>query len=83
MAINNVEDCQSFQDDLDRLQKLCLRNKFDFNVNKCRTITFSRLKNPIKHDNRIGGHGFERVEEFKDLGVFMNRCFYDFKKWRF
>jgi Reverse transcriptase (RNA-dependent DNA polymerase) len=39
MAINNVEDCQRFQDDLDRLQEWCLRNKFDLNVNKCKTIT--------------------------------------------
>jgi hypothetical protein len=69
MAINNVEDCQRFQDDLDRLQEWCLRNKFDLNVNKCKTITFSRLKNPIKHDYRIGGHRLEHFEEYKDLGV--------------
>jgi hypothetical protein len=57
---------------LDRLQEWCLRNKFDLNWNKCKTITFSRFKNPIKHDYRIGGHGLERVEEFKDLGVYMD-----------
>jgi hypothetical protein len=61
-----------FLDDLDRFQEWCLRNKFDLNVNKFKTITLSRLKNPIKYDYRIGGHGLERVEEFKDLGVYMD-----------
>jgi Reverse transcriptase (RNA-dependent DNA polymerase) len=36
--IVNVEVCQRYQSDLDRLQKWCLENKFELNVSKCKAI---------------------------------------------
>jgi hypothetical protein len=71
--IDGVDDCLRFQSDLDRLQDWCQTNKFDLNVGKCKTITFSRCKKPIEYVYRIGGHELERVEEIKDLGVYLDR----------
>jgi Reverse transcriptase (RNA-dependent DNA polymerase) len=59
--IAGVDDCLSFQSDRGRLQDWCQKNKFDLNVGKCRSITFSRCKSPIEHVYRIGGHELESV----------------------
>jgi hypothetical protein len=72
MTINNVEDCKGFQSDLDRLQEWCIRNKFDLNAKKCKTISFTRGKHPIEFYYHIGGHQLERVYGHKDLGVVLD-----------
>lgn len=70
--IVNDEDCRNFQSDLDNLQNWCLENKFHLNVNKCKVITFTRSKSHIEHAYRIGGHELERVDEARDLGVYLD-----------
>jgi hypothetical protein len=71
--IVGLDDCLRFQSELDRLQDWSQNNKCDLSVGKCRSITFSRCKIPIEHVYRIGGHELERVDQTKDLGVFLDR----------
>jgi Reverse transcriptase (RNA-dependent DNA polymerase) len=72
MTIDSLDDCHKFQTDLNRLQEWCSSNKFDLNAAKCKTISFRRNKKPIDFVYHIGGHNLERVNEIKDLGVFLD-----------
>jgi Reverse transcriptase (RNA-dependent DNA polymerase) len=72
MTINNIDDCVKFQSDLNRLQEWCTKNKFDLNAKKCKTISFSRSKQPINFTYCIGEHELDRVNEIKDLGVILD-----------
>jgi Reverse transcriptase (RNA-dependent DNA polymerase) len=65
MNIKKREDGQLFQNDLDRLTDWCHANKFDLNVDKCKSIQFNRNKNPIDFNYRINGNNLEHVSEIK------------------
>ncbi len=72
MRIYSLDDCRKLQEDLDRLHEWCRLNKFDLNAAKCKSISFSRNKKPIEHSYSIGGQNLERVEEVKDLGLYLD-----------
>ena len=45
------------------------------NVEKCKIISFSRLRDKIQFNYTINGVTIERVEKINDLGVFFNEKF--------
>lgn len=68
-SITDVNDCERFQDDIDNVLSWSEANKLNFNLSKCVTITFTRVRQPIYHDYKIGDMSLKRVTEVKDLGV--------------
>lgn len=67
--INNVEDCYSLQQDLERLENYCQLNNLELNVSKCYTITFTRKAVSISHPYTIKNDQLKRVDFIRDLGV--------------
>lgn len=63
------DDAEHLQNGIDRFSDWCNDNKLRMNVQKCKVITFSRIKNPIIHTYTINGVPVKRVNETMDLGV--------------
>ena len=72
MEIKSPADSALLQSDLSnmcrwgRIWKLC------FNPVKCKTMSFSRKREPLETDYFIGGTRLERVSSHKDLGVLIS-----------
>jgi hypothetical protein len=47
--------------DLNKLSKRCERNSLFFNVDKCKTMTFSRTRYPVEYSYILGGTVLDRV----------------------
>jgi hypothetical protein len=61
-----------FQSDLNKLSEWCERNSLFFNVDKCKTLTFSRTLYPVEFAYMLAGTVLDRVSSINDLGVIMN-----------
>jgi hypothetical protein len=70
MTINSIDDSHKLKSVSDRLQELCVKNKFDLNAKKCKAISFSTSKQPMEFTFRTGGHELKRIE-IKDFGVIL------------
>lgn len=68
-CIKTVFDCEQLQLDLDAFALWCDLNDLTLNVQKCKTITFSRLQSTILYPYKINSEIVERVQSIKDLGV--------------
>jgi hypothetical protein len=86
MKVKNINDCELFQKDIDRLTERCSVNKFNLNISMCKIVSFCRNTQPIDFVYTIDGNALERVNEIKDLGVvlderltFLNGRFYQAK----
>lgn len=73
-VINTEFDCVALQNDINNLLLWCNNNFLDLNINKCRVITFSRKSNVILNSYHIGGNELVRCEQYRDLGVIMDRA---------
>ena len=62
-------DTQALQDDLNRLHQWSVVWSLTFNVEKCKVLTISRSRSPVKFDYSLNGAPLENVGSFKDLGV--------------
>jgi len=62
-------DCVILQTSLSAVYRWCKENSMDLNVSKSCVITFSRIKQPLVLDYRVGGASLPRSEVVKDLGV--------------
>jgi hypothetical protein len=62
------------QSDLNKLCKWCERNSLFFNVDKCKTITFSRTRTryPVKFAYMLAGTVLDRVSSINNLGVIID-----------
>lgn len=67
--ISDINDCYLLQEDLNRFELYCLRNKLDLNVSKCFSITFTRKLKPTKCSYILKGTSLKQVDEIRDLGV--------------
>lgn len=72
-CITTPEDCLRLQADLDNFTLWCTINKLKINVNKCKSITFSRLTTNICYDYTLNTSKIENVRQIKDLGVIIDR----------
>jgi hypothetical protein len=71
MRVDSIDDCRLFQQDLDRLQDWCCE-KYDLNVGKCKSISFSHVSKPVLFQYVIGDSDLERVDVINDLGVLVD-----------
>ncbi|KAL1397567.1 hypothetical protein pipiens_000242, partial [Culex pipiens pipiens] len=72
-AVNNV-DCCSLQMDVNALLHWCESNGMKVHVKKCKVISFSRSRNPLRFDYTMGdGCPLDRVNSIRDLGVTVDR----------
>jgi hypothetical protein len=63
--------------DLNKLTAWCKDNELFLNIDKCKTITFSRSRHPIEFPYMLGQMVLERVHSINNLGVIMDQrmCF--------
>lgn len=67
--VTSVLDSHILQDDIDKLQDWCLRNKLDLNIKKCAVMSFSRSQVRTPTDYKLNNQQIQEVEEIKDLGI--------------
>jgi hypothetical protein len=72
LPVKNFQGCMIIQSDLNKLSKWCKRNSLFLNVNKCKTITFSRTRYSVEYFYMLGGSVLDRVSPINDLGVIMD-----------
>lgn len=75
LSISSASDCQRFQLALDAFDSFCRDFGMELNLKKCKTMSFSRSRNPIVYDYRLSSQVLERVFKFTDLGVIFNSRF--------
>lgn len=71
-TIKSRLDCCALQKDIDSLLRWCTLNGMQVNVTKCCAISFSRSREPLRHDYRIGLSSLLFVSSVKDLGVIID-----------
>lgn len=69
LRVDTLENCNLLQNDLDALLVYCNKCDLTLNESKCKTISFTRKKNPIINDYIINNTMLDRVSEIKDLGI--------------
>ncbi|KAF9813309.1 hypothetical protein SFRURICE_015791, partial [Spodoptera frugiperda] len=67
--IRTESDCVALQDDVNAIFEWGRDNKMEFNLSKCRVVTFGRMRRPINTDYKLGDSIIERAFNIKDLGV--------------
>jgi hypothetical protein len=60
------------QSDLIKLSEWCERNSLFLNVDKCKTITFSKTRYPVEFTYMLAGTILGRVSSINNLGVIMD-----------
>jgi hypothetical protein len=55
LPVRGFKDCMKIQSDLNKLSEWCERNSFFLNVDKCKTITFSRTRYHVKFGYMLAG----------------------------
>lgn len=68
-VVNNESDALLLQQDLNRLDIYCERNKLDLNVSKCYFMTFTRKPSPFSTNYSVKNQYLTRVSNMRDLGV--------------
>ena len=71
--VDCVEKCNLIQSDLNALTNWCQKWKLDLNINKCKVLSVTNARKPIKHDYFISGKVLHRVSELKDLGIIIHK----------
>jgi hypothetical protein len=59
------------QSDLNKLPEWCERNSLFLNVDKCKTITFSRTNYPVEFVYMLAEAVLDRVSSMNNLGLIM------------
>jgi hypothetical protein len=72
LPVRGVQDCMKIQSDLNTLSEWCERNSLFLNVDKCKTITFSRTQYSVEFAYMLAGLALDRVSCIHDLGVIMD-----------
>ena len=67
--IDSILDCEKLQHDLNAIADWCNKNRLDINVDKCKSMTYTRKHNPIQYTYKIGDTNLDKVTQIKDLGV--------------
>lgn len=69
LIVKSNEDTAALQGDINEVAEWSNQNRLHFNTDKCKTISFTRLKSPITNSYHLLGTPLERVTEIKDLGL--------------
>lgn len=68
-AISTMDDCQSFQEDLDRLTVYCIENKLHLSIPKCNYIHFTKNNFIFNFNYNLNCIPLNNISIVKDLGV--------------
>jgi Reverse transcriptase (RNA-dependent DNA polymerase) len=68
-TIDIQEDCYSVQTNIDVIQNWCVENQLFLNINKCKTMTYTRKKDQIIFPYTIDDIEVQRCSAIIDLGV--------------
>jgi hypothetical protein len=71
-SVSGFQDFLKIQSDLNKQSEWCDRNSLLLNVGKCKTITFSRSRNPVEFSYMLDETMFDRMSSINDLGVIMD-----------
>lgn len=71
-VVRSIEDCNQIQQDLDRLSFYCSSNKLKLSLPKCKSITFTKKINVIRHTYSLLGSPLESVSLIRDLGILLD-----------
>ena len=71
--INNVNDCERLQHDLNTLYEWSQVWKLNFNVIKCKVVSFARNMKPIVFNYHLNGTILENVSFYNDLVVTVDK----------
>lgn len=72
LPIKSLNDCHRLQSTINTFSEWCSDNKLDLNISKCKVISFTRKKVPIKFDYTIFNQVLSRCNVVKDLGVYLD-----------
>jgi hypothetical protein len=73
LPVKGFQNCMKIQSDLNKLSEWCERNALFLNVDKCKTITFSRTHFPGEFAYMLAGTVLDRVSSISNLGVIHRR----------
>lgn len=73
LGIGNSADSEAFQRDIDSVVTWSELNHLEFNISKCKSISFTRRRFPILHHYNMRGVPLERVMQIKDLGLILDK----------
>lgn len=73
MMISTPDETRCLQADIDSVQQWSETNKLPFNPKKCFVMSIRRTNEFHKVDYVMGEHVIERIEENRDLGLFVDR----------
>jgi hypothetical protein len=72
LPVKSFQDCMKIQSDLNKLSEWCERNILFLNVDKYKTITFSRIRYPI---NDLGVSMDEKMNFSEHIDVMVGKAF--------
>ena len=73
--VNNIEDCEQLQRDLNSLYEWSQVWKLNFNVLKCKVLSFTRNVTPIVRKYHLNGTVLENISCYNDLRVTVDKGF--------
>lgn len=71
--IKSEEDCLALQSDVDAVYRWSVANRMEFNISKCRVMTFGRMRQPVEFQYKLDANNITRSTIMKDLGVTFDR----------
>lgn len=79
MGITDAADAQALQVDIGAVAEWSSRNRLPLNIDKCKSITFTRKRNCIQVAYKLCDAPLERVNSIRDLGLTLDTKF-DFRE---
>ena len=68
-SMSSYLDADKLQQALTNLYSWSLHNNINFNASKCKVLTVTQKKNPVRYDYHLGNVDLKHVNEEKDLSV--------------
>lgn len=68
-SVRNDSDVKYLQDDIDNIQKWCIKNKMILNTTKCLHIKYTRKSCKLQSEYFIDGKKLQEVSTVRDLGI--------------
>lgn len=70
--VKSIADAIQLQNDLDLLSNWCKLNRLDLNIDKCKDMSFYRIRSPTHFNYTIDDIELTRVKIIQDLGVWFD-----------
>lgn len=67
--VNSKRNVEHLQKDLNNIYDLCNSNEMNLNINKCKTISFSKKRNLITFNYNLASHNLTLDFQIKDIRI--------------